>query len=257
MIGSEYISGGYILLSRKLLQSGIMEKPPLYLKLWVWMLLMASHADHGNLKRGQLFTSLERMREVMKYRVGAVWRRPTKKEIRTACDFLTKGTMIGTTKGTHGMLVTILNYNHYQTPLNYEGHDEGHSDGNDRGTIYNKKGNKNEISPETIFSLREKYLDQSLIDRAFQAIASTRKNGKVADSVIFAQLKKWELYPVEHVIAGIKTYLEKDYAGDGKAENYLLGIIRGIGKQADSKRPSLTTVTYLPQEVDLESIYAN
>jgi hypothetical protein len=137
------IRGGFILLSRKLLQSGIMEKPPLYLKLWIWMLLQASHTDHGELKRGQLFTSLERMREAMKYRVGAALRRPTKKEVRTASDFLSKGTMIVTAKVTHGMVITIQNYDHYQKASNYERHNEGHSDGNDNGTILTRMINKN------------------------------------------------------------------------------------------------------------------
>ena len=45
------IQGGCILLARKMLKSGIMEKPPLFLKAWVWMLMQASFKDHGNLKR--------------------------------------------------------------------------------------------------------------------------------------------------------------------------------------------------------------
>ena len=31
--------------------------------------------------------------------------------------------------------------------------------------------------------------------------------------------------------AGIRAYLEKDYAGQGKKEDYLLGIIRNLNKQ--------------------------
>ncbi len=35
---SPKIEGGYILLARKITLSDIMAKPPLYMKLWVWML---------------------------------------------------------------------------------------------------------------------------------------------------------------------------------------------------------------------------
>ena len=35
-----------------------------------------------------------------------------------------------------------------------------------------------------------------------------------------------EIYPVEQVESGIRIYLEKDYAGKGKKEDYLFGIIR-------------------------------
>ena len=48
----------------------------------------------------------------------------------------------------------------------------------------------------------------------------------MADSVLLAQLRKWVQYPPEQVEAGIRTYLEKDCAGNGKGEAYLLGIIR-------------------------------
>ena len=229
------IKGGYILLSRKLLKSGIMGKPPLYLKLWTWMLMQASYKPHGELKRGQFFTSLEMMREAMAYKVGFRKVTPTKKEIRGVCDFLSRGTMIVTTRVIHGQLITICNYDLYQTSANYEGHDEGHDEIQSRGTILTRKENKkvNNI-PEEISSaysfdqFRSRYPDegQNLIDEVFGAISSTRKSGKVAESVLLAQLKKWDRYPVLPVLEGIKTYLEKDCAGKGFREEYLLGIIR-------------------------------
>ena len=67
---SPEINGGYVLLARKMLTSGIMEKPHLHLSLWVWMLLQASHRDHGRLERGQFFTNIEKMREAMSYKIG-------------------------------------------------------------------------------------------------------------------------------------------------------------------------------------------
>ena len=230
------IQGGYILLSRKLLKNGIMEKPPLYLKLWIWMLMQASFKDHGDLKRGQFFTSLERMREAMAYKVGCCTRKPTKKEIRGVIDFLSKGTAIVTTKVTHGMIITILNYDYYQNVKNYEGHSVGHSVGQGKGTILRKKGIKKGITPD-FFSLKKRYSNQDLVEKVFQAIASTRKSGKVAESVLLAQLQKWKRYPVEQVEAGIRVYLEKDYAGQGKRESYLLGIIRNQ-KVSDREQPA-------------------
>ena len=244
----ELIQGGYILLAKKLLKSGIMEKPPLYLKLWVWMLMQASFKDHGNLKRGQFFTSYERMRNAMAYKVGYRPNKPTVKEIRGVTKFLTKALMIVTTKVTHGMLITILNYDYYQSFQNYEGHNEGQSQGHNEGTILRKKGRKNGITPD-IFSLRERYSDQKLIDDVFTAIASTRKSNKVADSVLLAQLQKWERYPVEQVESGMRIYLEKEYAGQGKREEYLWGIIKNQKIEAPKQQ---TTGSAL-----LDSYYAN
>jgi len=79
-----------------------------------------------------------------------------------------------------------------------------------------------------IFELEKKYLDQETINQAFQAISSTRKSNRIADSVKLSILQTWEKYPLESVITGIKTYLEKDYARHGKNEKYLLGIIRNL-----------------------------
>ena len=138
-MSSAAIPGGYVFLSRKLLRSGIMEKPPLYLKLWVWLLMTASHQNHGNLKRGQMFTSLSRMRNAMAYKIGYRRERPTIKQIRGVCDFLTEGKAIVTTKVTHGMIITILNYEHYQRPENYEGHNERHDGGKSKGTILTRR----------------------------------------------------------------------------------------------------------------------
>ncbi len=223
-MNQEPIQGGFILISRKLLKSGIMEKPPLYTTLWIWMLMQASYKDHGNLKRGQFFTSLEGMRKAMIHKVGYCEVRPTIKEIRGVTKFLTKARMMVTTKVTHGMIITILNYDYYQNAKNYEGHNEGQGEGHIEGTILTRKDKKG-ITPDFL-SLKKRYSDQDLIERVFAAIAITRKHGKVAESVLLAQLQKWERYPVARVESGIKVYLEKDCAGQGKREEYLLGIIR-------------------------------
>jgi len=245
---AELIPGGYILLSRKLLSSGIMQQPPLYMKLWVWMLMQASFKDHGNLKRGQFFTSLKLMQKAMTHKVGYRAVRPTIKEIRGVTKFLTKVRMIGTTKVLHGMVITVLNYNHYQTFRNYEGHDEGHTQGHNEGTILRKKGLKKENPPDFL-SLQSRYKNQELIDQAFSAIASTRKCGKIADSIKVKALKAWEKYPVEIVERSIQTYLSKNCAADGKDEKYLLGIIR---KQKPEKQTPTSTGSPL-----LDSYYAN
>jgi hypothetical protein len=233
-MNQKLIPGGYILLARKTLQSGIMEKPPSFLKLWIWMLMQASFKDHGNLKRGQFFTSYQRMRKAMAYKVGYRTVKPTIKEIRGVTKFLTKALMIVTTKVTHGLLITILNYDYYQKIQNYEGHNEGQSQGHNEGTILRKKGRKKGITPD-LFLLQKRY-DEKLIDRVFAAIASTRKSNKVADSVLLSQLQKWQRYPVDQVESGIRIYLDKGCADQGKREEYLLGIIRNQKVEESAKQ---------------------
>jgi hypothetical protein len=116
----EHIPGGFILLSRKLLKSGIMGESALHLKLWVWMLLEASHKEHGNLKRGQFFTSLPRIQKAMSRKIGWRTEKFTENAIREVMKFLMKTAMIHRMKVLHGSVITILNYDYYQTVENYE-----------------------------------------------------------------------------------------------------------------------------------------
>jgi len=121
---SNYITGGYILLSRRLLDSGVMMGAPILLKLWVWLLLRANHSPYKNIERGQIFTTIEEMREACAYQIGYRLVKPSKDQIRSAYEALTKPNMITTTKTTRGLIITICNYDYYQNPKNYETHNE-------------------------------------------------------------------------------------------------------------------------------------
>jgi hypothetical protein len=140
-------------------------------------------------------------------------------------------------------IITIVNWRQYQ---------KNEQQMNNRRTTDEHKQecikNEREETPD-IFSLRERYSDQRLIDDVFAAIASTRKSNKVADSVLLVQLQKWERYPVEQVVSGIRIYLDKGYADQGKDEKYLLGIIRNQ-KVEEQKEQSTGSVL-------LDKYYAN
>lgn len=145
------IPGGFIIIARKLLESDLMETPPLWFKLWCWMLIKASHTDHGNLERGQFFTTYGEMQKAMSYFIGARKIVPTMRQIRRPLERFTKVKMAVTSKVTHGIIITIVNYDYYQNPINYEGHTEGQTKVGRRSTEghnINKNGNKNDISLE-------------------------------------------------------------------------------------------------------------
>lgn len=125
------IPEGYILLSRKLLNSGIFNKPPLYIKVWIYLLSKAQHKEYKGLKRGQLRTSIPEIQEACSYYIGFRKEKPTKKQVYDILEWLRnpyeedfKGPMIRTMKGTHGMVITIENYSFYQDTKNYERNDD-------------------------------------------------------------------------------------------------------------------------------------
>lgn len=95
------------------------------MKLWIWMLEKANHKDFKNgIKRGQFITSINEMREAMSWMVGYRKMTPTKDHIRGCYETFNEARMTTTMKTTRGMVVTILNYSEYQTPKNYETHNE-------------------------------------------------------------------------------------------------------------------------------------
>jgi hypothetical protein len=129
-----HISGGFILLARKVFEGLFIDKPPLWLALWVWMLCRANFKDRDKLKRGQFVTTISEMQEAMSFNIGYRKIKPSKDQIRSAYEAFAKASMIAKTKTTRGMIITICNYDHYQNPKNYKTHTEARNGGTPKPT---------------------------------------------------------------------------------------------------------------------------
>lgn len=140
------LEGGYILLSRKLVESEIWDKPPLYLKVWIYILTKAQHKPYKNFDRGELLISIPELIDACSYKVGYRIEKPTKSQIFNILEWLrnsneganeddTKDTMINTTKTTRGMVVKVCNYNVYQDPKKYEHNSEGNDEDSTKTTM--------------------------------------------------------------------------------------------------------------------------
>lgn len=119
-----HIKGGYILQPRIIDESKTSRFPPHVREIWLYLLRRANHEDrvvHGTLiKRGQLKTSYRDILEDLSWYVGYRKESYKKHHCETAMKLLTKQQMVTTAKTTRGMIVTICNYDYYQTPENYE-----------------------------------------------------------------------------------------------------------------------------------------
>ncbi len=219
------ICGGYILLSKKIIDSEVWKKPPIYLKVWVYLLSKAQWKEYKDLKRGQVRTSIPEIQEACSYTVGYRKETPTYKQIRGVIDWLkgaqndayeslhegqdegtmkgiVKDNMIGTTKGTHGIVVTICNYSLYQDSKNYEGQDEGQGESQSEGqdeiptTGKERAEYKRRINKEK----NNKYIDH--FDAFWKSYP--RKVSKVAAEKLFIKLKTDDA-----MLTSILTALEK------------------------------------------------
>lgn len=122
----DHIPGGYILLSRKLRGSQVMNSAPVVREMFIYFLLEANHADNQSLgiKRGQCVRRISDIQEALHWNVGYRKKTYSKSQCEGALEALRKMLMIETTKTTRGMIVTVCNYGRYQSPENYEGNNE-------------------------------------------------------------------------------------------------------------------------------------
>lgn len=255
------IRGGSFHIARKMYNSRIWMRSPMHLKVWIWIIGHANFKDiRKNEKlyqRGELETTYDKIIKGTAYYYNRKHILPTLKQIRIILKWLENENMIHVeplrnnerptgadirerTRAYVGIRIVVVNYDIYQDLDSYKGIDKGrpfvqlgHDNNNEQECIHNPP---EKISKE-IYSLRQRYSNQNLIDKAFEAIASTRKSNKVADSILLDQLQKWKKFPPESVENSIQTYLERDYAGQGKDEKYLLGIIRNSQKHNKTQNP--------------------
>lgn len=177
---SPIIHGGYILLSRRLIDSGIMQKPPDYLKVWIYLLSKAQHTPKNNLQRGQGFASIPELIEVLSYKVGYRTEKATKKRVWGIIEWLRNPNerdyegnaiepMIETTKVTHGFVYTIVKYELYQEPKNYESNTESNNEGITKEQRKERQGNnkykndKNDKNDINISSCEEDEVEEKIL----------------------------------------------------------------------------------------------
>lgn len=87
--------------------------------------------------------------------------------------------------------------------------------------------NDEENTSLQIKDLRLRYSkdELSVIDNYFDILRWTRKNGRIADSVILKIYTEWEKFSIPKVIHALKVYINNPKYHD-KKENYCYGIMR-------------------------------
>ena len=105
------INGGATLWARKTLDSDIFyNKPPVWFKIWFYLVNRVNHKDNKHFKRGSCFLKYEWIMD----KTGATYN-----QIKHCLEFLKSARQIATQKKKRGMLLTVINYNFYQTLDNY------------------------------------------------------------------------------------------------------------------------------------------
>lgn len=118
------IKGGYIIQPRIIQESDIYKSPPYVREIWAYLLREANSTDvkYGGfeLKRGQLFTNYQKIRDDLSWFVGYRKMSYNENQTKKAMTALREAQRITTVKELGGVVITICNYDYYQNPKNYE-----------------------------------------------------------------------------------------------------------------------------------------
>ena len=172
---------GYVKLSRSLLESGIFHMPPLYAKVWIYLLICAQHEDTGKLKKGQIVTSISKIQDGCAWYVGYRKEVPSKRQIYRILEWMKTpknpifngyaqgdahvdaqcnacGPMISIMNGKSEMLITIEKYALYQdskpderraakksnSDAHMDAHSNAHGNAHDKHTLFKQEKEKEE-----------------------------------------------------------------------------------------------------------------
>ncbi len=128
-------SKGAFLLSRSLFDSDIWMKPPEYVKIWLYLIGKANHKGRSYrgyfCDRGEYFCDYQELRDQLKYKIGYRNKQYHENHMKNIMKFLRDTQRIATAKRPRGLLVTILNYDAYQSLKSYEKTTEIHSEETD------------------------------------------------------------------------------------------------------------------------------
>lgn len=122
------IPEGYYIKARYIRYSWIAHSAPVVREVWDYLLREANHKDVKydgfTVHRGQLFRSYPDIREDLSWYVGYRKEQYSENQMKHAMKLLKNHSMITLTKKPRGCLITIINYDIYQNPANYESTNE-------------------------------------------------------------------------------------------------------------------------------------
>jgi len=112
----ELFEVGFVRIARQICQSEIWERPPHYLKLFIWLIVNANWKPLGDVGRGEILADQFDLDRALRTCAGTSFRHYTYGQIRGAIAWLVSAGMIKTRRYKGGQIITVMNYEKYQEP---------------------------------------------------------------------------------------------------------------------------------------------
>lgn len=261
---------GAFQISRDIFNNDIWDDVPKF-RIFFYILGNAVFSEDGikhagiKLERGQYLRSLRGLRDDLAYKEGrgnAIKKYPLT-TIQRKIKSLVNEERITVKSTEYGTLFTVVNYALYQGLSNYK-KSSVEQQRNSDGTATEQQRNNNKNVKECSKNVKEEYTSKikdllshfssiknfnSLSKQYWDVIRETRTHGKVAESVIYKNMKKWIKYDAEVVEYALKEHINNH---KGKKEEYTIGIMRGTTKEDALDR--LNNPFTNKQEIDWEAL---
>jgi hypothetical protein len=90
-----------------------------------------------------------------------------------------------------------------------------------------------------IVVLLERYTfdQQAEIQQVLELLKLTRKGGKISDSILLAELRRWNTLDVHRVMYGVRRYIDRGYHNENKREEYLWAVMKRVSETELSREP--------------------
>jgi hypothetical protein len=232
------MSEGYIKLWRSALENGWLKNHKVWV-FWSYCMLKATYRPR-RVVHGYQQIDLEPGQFIFGRNQAAKETGLSVQEVRTCKAFLEKAGNLTSKTTNKFSIITLVKWCFYQIEADETTSKSTHAQPASNHKQEYKEGKEEKKTPAVLLA---GYVgeEKALIENTLQAIATTRKAGKIADTVKASILQRFEKHDRQQVLTGCRAYLEKKYHLDGKTEKYLFGIIRNSAAQTPEPAPGFIT----------------
>lgn len=244
--------GGFICFYRKFWRKSAAKMTPVEREIFSYLITMATHGpifiEGVELKRGQIVTSVEKLRKALRWKSRGIEKMYSTKQIRNGINGLIGASRISKQTSNRNTIITICNYEKYQDKNNQKKDEKANRKGNQpfftfsRTTMNRKQQDMSDKSDmpgwmdpaqsffnfdifkkfEEFHPFEADYLkkfNEESIENLVLNMCAARKSGKIMSSTL-ADLVKWTLaggknggkpYDIETVEKAIKIYNDKNF----------------------------------------------
>lgn len=221
--------------ARAFKHSNLAHASPCVREVFLYLLREANHTDVKYdgfvLKRGQLFRTYKEIREELSWKIGYRKHTYSENQMKHCMKILRREGMVHLESQPRGNVITIINYNKFQNPKNYESTNESTDESTNNQPTANQSSpaiNKNDKNVKNV-RMRNKYLAASEDAQPPEEFKFKEKLTQMALDEK-RDFRMW-IIALYWLMKGITFKNEEQYRAGLKRELQAAGMLKGYDKE--------------------------